>query len=219
MAITATPTHLPPLGAHVRAEVGRELDATLLDLIDLALWGKQLHWAVFGPLFRTLHERLDGFVDAWRDLADMVAERAVAIGYWPDGQAGAIAKSAEHWKAEDGPVEDRMVLRLLARRLAEVSERAIAARPTRRARPDLTGRDDRRSPRTRTTALDEPRPAAGGGRVSPECRETHRAGDTGDDTFAHLRRSVEPLPRFLEDAPRRRLRRRTRRPAVRGGSS
>ena len=60
MAITATPTHLPPLGAHVRAEVGRELDATLLDLIDLALWGKQLHWAVFGPLFRTLHERLDG---------------------------------------------------------------------------------------------------------------------------------------------------------------
>jgi len=28
------------------------------------------------------------------------------------------------------------------------------------------------------------------------------AGDTGDDTFAHLRRSVELLPRFREDAPR-----------------
>src|SRR5438105_5196060 len=26
------------------------------------------------------------------------------------------------------------------------------------------------------------------------------AGDTGDDTFAHLRRSVELLPRFREDA-------------------
>ena len=140
MAITATPTHLPPLGAHVRAEVGRELDATLLDLIDLALWGKQLHWTVFGPLFRTLHERLDELVDAWRDLADMVAERAVAIGYWPDGQAGAIAKSAEHWKAEDGPVEDRMVLRLLARRLAEVSERA-RARLDRLGELDLISQD------------------------------------------------------------------------------
>ena len=29
-----------------------------------------------------------------------------------------------------------------------------------------------------------------------------RAGDTGDDTFAHLRRSVELLPRFREDARR-----------------
>jgi quercetin dioxygenase-like cupin family protein len=28
------------------------------------------------------------------------------------------------------------------------------------------------------------------------------AGDTGDETFAHLRRSVELLPRFREDAPR-----------------
>jgi len=28
------------------------------------------------------------------------------------------------------------------------------------------------------------------------------AGDTGDDTFAHLRRSVELRPRFREDARR-----------------
>ena len=28
------------------------------------------------------------------------------------------------------------------------------------------------------------------------------AGETGDDTFAHLRRSVELLPRFREEAPR-----------------
>jgi hypothetical protein len=39
------------------------------------------------------------------------------------------------------------------------------------------------------------------------------AGDTGDDTFAHLRR----VPRGR--AQRRRLRRRTRRPAIRAGSS
>jgi DNA-binding ferritin-like protein len=48
MASIATTTHLPPLGGHVREEVGRELQATLIELIDLALWGKQLHWTVFG---------------------------------------------------------------------------------------------------------------------------------------------------------------------------
>jgi starvation-inducible DNA-binding protein len=50
-------THLPPLGGQVREEVGGELDATLIDLIDLTLWGKQLHWSVVGPLFQVLHER------------------------------------------------------------------------------------------------------------------------------------------------------------------
>jgi starvation-inducible DNA-binding protein len=66
-------------------------------------------------------------VDSWRELADTVAERAVAIGYWPDGQAPTVATvAAQQTKAHDSPVEDRMVLRLLARRLAEVSERTRA---------------------------------------------------------------------------------------------
>ena len=46
------------------------------------------------------------------------------------------------------------------------------------------------------------------------------AGDTGDDTFAHLRRArrvAAAVPRGR--AQGRRLRGRTRRPAVRGGSS
>jgi starvation-inducible DNA-binding protein len=121
---TTTQTHLPPLGAHVREEVGGELEATLIDLIDLTLWGKQLHWTVAGPLFHPLHERLDELVDSWRDLADTIAERAVAVGYWPDGQAQAVAAGEDRTAIERGPVEDQVVLRLLARRLAEVSERA-----------------------------------------------------------------------------------------------
>jgi starvation-inducible DNA-binding protein len=124
MASTAIPTHLPPLGGHVREEVGRELQATLVELIDLSLWGKQLHWTVAGPLFRGLHERLDELVDSWRDMADTVAERAVAIGYWPDGQASALAAQAEVNQVQRGALEDRTVLRLLARRLAAVGERA-----------------------------------------------------------------------------------------------
>lgn len=125
MTATST-THLPALGTHVRQEVGRELETTLIDLIDLALWGKQLHWTVVGPLFRALHERLDELVDSWRELADTVAERAVALGHWPDGQAPAVAAAEGRITAEPGPVEDQVVLRQLTRRLAEVSERARA---------------------------------------------------------------------------------------------
>ena len=94
MSTTVSSTHLPPLGAHARGEIGRELQATLVELVDLSLVGKQLHWNVVGPLFRPLHLQLDELVDSWRDLADVVAERAVAIGYSPDGQAEAIAAGA-----------------------------------------------------------------------------------------------------------------------------
>ena len=44
-----------------------------------------------GPLFRPLHQQLDELVDSWRELADTVAERAVAIGFCPDGQSATVA--------------------------------------------------------------------------------------------------------------------------------
>lgn len=53
--------------------------------------GKQLHWNVVGPLFRPLHLQLDELIDSWRELADLVAERAVAIGFAPDGQSATVA--------------------------------------------------------------------------------------------------------------------------------
>jgi starvation-inducible DNA-binding protein len=124
MAITTGPqAHLPALGTHERDEVGRELQATLLELIDLSLLGKQLHWSVVGPLFRPLHLYLDELIDSWRDLADTVAERAVAIGSWPDGQADAVAAGSEVAGVERGAIEDRLLLRELVKRLAEVDER------------------------------------------------------------------------------------------------
>lgn len=123
MASTTTPAHLPPLGTHQREEIGRLLQATLVELVDLTLVGKQLHWSVVGPHFRSLHLQLDELVDGWRAQADAVAERAVALGAFPDGQAAAVAAGSELHPLERGAIEDDAVLRDLARRLADVVER------------------------------------------------------------------------------------------------
>ncbi len=123
MNTVATTTHIP-LASHLRAEAGRELQATLAELLDLQLVGKQLHWTVVGPEFRSLHLQLDELVDEWRELADTVAERAVALGFFVDGQADEIARANEFGKVEVGPIEDHVVLRELTRRVAAVSEQA-----------------------------------------------------------------------------------------------
>jgi starvation-inducible DNA-binding protein len=123
MTASANQTHLPPLGGHVREEVGAELQATLVELLDLSLIGKQLHWTIVGPQFRPLHLQLDELIDSWRDMADTVAERAVAIGFIPDGQAEAIETGSQLTEIERGLIEDQAVVRHLARMLAETSER------------------------------------------------------------------------------------------------
>src|ERR687891_165349 len=124
MAFIAQEAHLPALDHHHREEVGRELQATLVELVDLSLLGKQLHWSVVGPLFKPLHEQLDELVDSWREMADTVAERAVALGFPPDGQAAAIAAGSELAGIARGPLDDRSVVRELSARLAWAAEQA-----------------------------------------------------------------------------------------------
>jgi starvation-inducible DNA-binding protein len=104
--------------------VGNTLQAMLVELIDLALLGKQLHWNVTGPLFRPLHEQLDELVDSWRELSDVVAERAVALGYAPDGQAPAVAAVTELKPIARGALEDHVVIRELSERMNDVADRA-----------------------------------------------------------------------------------------------
>jgi len=60
--------------------VGTALQETLVELIDLHLRAKQAHWNVVGRHFRSLHLELDELTDDVRAAADLVAERAVAIG-------------------------------------------------------------------------------------------------------------------------------------------
>src|SRR6266516_896784 len=121
MASIATSTYLPALEVpHEREGVGRELQATLHELVDLSLIGKQLHWTVVGPLFRPLHLQLDELIDSWRELADSVAARAVAIGFIPERQSATVAASSPLRGVERVELGDRAVVRELTSRLAEI---------------------------------------------------------------------------------------------------
>ena len=123
MTSAAPSTYLPPLEApHEREGVAHELEATLHGLVDLALIGTQLHWAVVGPLFRPLHQQLDELVDSLRELADTVAERAVAVGVVPDGPTKAVVAGSQLVPVTASALEDRLVVREIAHRISELSE-------------------------------------------------------------------------------------------------
>jgi starvation-inducible DNA-binding protein len=140
MASIAREAHLPALGSHQRDEVGRELQATLVELIDLSLIGKQLHWNIFGRPFKPLHEHLDELVDSWRELSDTVAERAVALGFSPDGQAGAVSQHSDINAVDTGLLDTDTATRELVERVADVDER-IRARMDRLEELDLASQD------------------------------------------------------------------------------
>lgn len=139
MAAVTHATHVPPLGSHVREDVGNHLQDTLVELIDLSLLGKQLHWSVVGPHFKPLHEHLDELIASWREMADAVAERAVAIGYLPDGQSQALAAS-HVTPVPRGELADHVVVRELTARLGDVAER-LRDRLERLGELDLASQD------------------------------------------------------------------------------
>jgi len=140
MTSIAQATHLPALDQHRRHEAGRELQATLVELVDLSLLGKQLHWNISGRPFKPLHEHLDELVDSWRELSDTVAERAVALGVSPDGQSGTIGADSGMAPIAVGPLDTDHALQALVPRVADAAER-IRERMDRLANVDLVSQD------------------------------------------------------------------------------
>jgi starvation-inducible DNA-binding protein len=76
-----------------RLETAGILQEILVDAIHLALQGKQAHWNLCGPMFRSLHRQLDQLVEAARDYADQLAERCLAIGVAADGRVSTVARA------------------------------------------------------------------------------------------------------------------------------
>jgi starvation-inducible DNA-binding protein len=101
-----------------------ELQAVLVDLIDLSLQGKQAHWNVVGPQFRTLHLELDEVVEDARKWTDEVAERLRALGVSADGRASVIASRTGLKSLPEGTISDKEVLRCVSDQLATAAARA-----------------------------------------------------------------------------------------------
>jgi starvation-inducible DNA-binding protein len=113
----------PPLPDDVVGEIGRHLQLTLVELVALALAGKQLHWNAYGGEFLSLHRHLDQVVDEWRELGDVVAERAAAIGIPPDGSAAAVIELGDLAPLEVGFTEVGHAREVLCAQLWEVTVR------------------------------------------------------------------------------------------------
>ncbi|WP_030992776.1 Dps family protein [Streptomyces sp. NRRL S-1813] len=123
-----------------RGVVGTALQGALVDLVDLSLVAKQVHWNVVGPRFRSVHLQLDDVVASARQHADTVAERASAIGVSPDGRAGTVTKTSGISEITDGWIKDVAVVQAMVDALSAVigrmRERIVAT-----ADPDPVSQD------------------------------------------------------------------------------
>ena len=122
-----SPDHHPTLRHEDRVAIGSELQGVLVTLLDLAMLGKQAHWTLVGPNFRALHLFLDELVDRWRQAGDEVAERAVALGYLPDGRVQTVAERTILSPLSHAQLPDREVIgeftRLLTDAIGDIRER------------------------------------------------------------------------------------------------
>ncbi|MEU6120899.1 DNA starvation/stationary phase protection protein [Streptomyces sp. NPDC047123] len=115
--------------------VSDALQGALVDLVDLSLVAKQIHWNVVGPRFRSVHLQLDEVVDTARQHSDTVAERASTLGVSPDGRAVTVAQSSGIGKVADGWVKDVDAVGTLVEALGAVITRM-------RERVEATGEAD-----------------------------------------------------------------------------
>ncbi|MEU3692582.1 Dps family protein [Streptomyces narbonensis] len=124
-----------PLSESDLKTVGEALQGALVDLVDLALVAKQVHWNVVGPRFRSVHLQLDEVVDIARLHSDTVAERASALGVNPDGRSATVASSSAIGAVPEGWIKDGDAVRILVAALGAVITRM-------RERIDATGDPD-----------------------------------------------------------------------------
>jgi starvation-inducible DNA-binding protein len=80
------------LSPSTRASAIQLLNERLADAIDLMLQAKQAHWNVRGPTFLALHRLFDETAERVENFADLMAERAAALGGVAEGTARLVAK-------------------------------------------------------------------------------------------------------------------------------
>lgn len=120
--------------------VSEALQGALVDLLDLSLVAKQVHWNIVGPRFRSVHLQLDDVVASARTHSDTVAERAAALGASPDGRAATVASTSGITQIKDGWIKDTNAVATLVDALGAVISR-MRERIEATADPDPVSQD------------------------------------------------------------------------------
>ncbi|MGX1134681.1 starvation-inducible DNA-binding protein [Streptomyces glaucescens] len=116
------------------------LQGTLVDLLGLSLIGKQAHWNIVGPRFRSIHLQLDEVVATARSHSDTVAERAAALGVSPDGRPETIAAHFTLPAPKEGWVRDSEAVQVMVESL-EAAIGRLRERIEATERPDPVTQD------------------------------------------------------------------------------
>jgi starvation-inducible DNA-binding protein len=103
-------------------ELSDNLQAVLVDLIELHIQGKQAHWNVVGTNFRDTHLILDEIIDAARVKSDEVAERMRALHALPDGRSETVSATTTLPKFPGDQVDTSQVVDLITARLDAAAE-------------------------------------------------------------------------------------------------
>ncbi|MFJ3309169.1 Dps family protein [Streptomyces sp. NPDC086549] len=129
-----------PLSDADRKTVSEALQGALVDLLDLSLVAKQVHWNIVGPRFRSIHLQLDEVVATARIHSDTVAERSSALGVPPDGRAATVAASSGIGSTPAGWIKDTDAVGTLVDALGRVITR-MRERVAATAEPDPVSQD------------------------------------------------------------------------------
>ena len=112
-----------PVEVDKRKPVTDDLQATVVELLELFHDSKQSHWNLRGPLYLPLHEKLQENADAYRKYADLMAERVLQVGSPIDGRTGVVAATANLGDFPGGYLSDKQMLIIMTERITTVAKR------------------------------------------------------------------------------------------------
>ena len=114
---------LIPVEADKRKPITDDLQATVVELLELFHDSKQSHWNLRGPLYLPIHEKLQENADDYRKYADLLAERILQVGNPVDGRTGVVVATANLGEFPGGYLSDKQVLILMTERITTVAKR------------------------------------------------------------------------------------------------
>ena len=116
--------NIPAESRHALIEL---LNARLVDTIDLQTQAKFAHWNVKGHDFYQLHLLFDSIAEHLEDGVDLIAERITALGGRANGTARQTAANSSLEEYDHNALNGMEHVRVLADRLASLSNAAREA--------------------------------------------------------------------------------------------